>query len=431
MDSFLVGILSGIGATVLLRLGIFSYQKARAWHSFRPFHKIWSPFTKGPTFIILTGKKQGHTIKVSANERDAAELIKKTLFVCKEPEILIANGDYVNLQDKNIVAFGSERDNEVTRSLLASISSFLNYEYTADNNLVVNGELFGSKYRDNVLIKDYALVCKAANPYSPKHKFLVFSGNHGIGTQGAVFAFTSRDPMRSILEKVGANDFYAVIETEIDKRFGIKPTQVNVVRCGFIGAASESSFSTKAASREEKLQAFIKDLGGDDKYLEHVQQRARFALEITRSMEARGFDLDADAIYFGAMLHDIGRTLTQDIDHGLKGGELVLSHKDRLRNDFAIMPDTLSKIVESIECHIVGGLKCEWIEKANLPIPPRDYVPHSIEAKIVVFSDQILHGWDKQDSVLREAPELDSYVYRQFYGLTRSIFEAAYLQGQQ
>jgi HD superfamily phosphodiesterase len=428
MDRILVGILCGIITAILVRLSAKSYKRYKEWCAFQPFNKIWSPFTKGATYIFLTGKPHGHTLKISANERDAASLITKLLPSEREPIIVVANHNPTELHECHVIAFGSERDNEVTKALLSSVSPFLKYDYTSDNNLVVNGEVFRSEYRDNILIRDYALVCKSSNPFSLNYKFLVFSGNHGIGTQGAVIAFTSPDPTRKLLERVGDGDFYAVVEICIDKRFGIEPTSINIVRCALLDLSASTKISPKRESRDTKLEKFLEDMGANKKYLDHVRPRTTLALAIAAAIEARGIDLDTDAIFFGSMFHDIGRIASQGIDHGLKGAEIVLMQKDRLRSDFVIMPDTLAKIVECIECHIVGGLRRDWIEKAKLKLPLKDFVPISLEAKIVAFTDQIFHGWDYQQMVFLEAPALDNEVYRQFYALTKSIIYAAYGQ---
>ncbi len=46
---------------------------------------------------------------------------------------------------------------------------------------------------------------------------------------------------------------------------------------------------------------------------------ASWALELGRAIENRGKDLDMDAIYYGAVFHDIGRVKSQDIDHAIEG----------------------------------------------------------------------------------------------------------------
>lgn len=182
-------------------------------------------------------------------------------------------------------------------------------------------------------------------------------------------------------------------------------------------------------AKEEKLHLFILRLGGDERYLYHVTQVSNLAIAIARAIETGGINIDIDAVYFGAMLHDIGRTRSNDIDHGIQGIDLLNkeSNKSILMRDFNLKVETLEKVFEAVECHIVGGIQRKWIREAKLNIPEKDYVPKSIEAKIVAYSDQILHGWDKQTSIFREAPQYDLDVYKQFYSLSYDIIKSLFL----
>ncbi len=431
MYQFFAGILSGVAAAILVHLGIHGRRRFRAWRSFRPYYRIWSPFASGPTKVLLTGKQYGHTIKISSNERDAADSLRGLLSRGSHLAIEVASGQNVQLQNTNVIAFGSERYNDVTRALMRSVSTALDYEYTADNDLVVNGRPYRSEYRGDVLVRDYGLVCKAPNPFSASHKFLVFSGNHGVGTQGAFMAITSPRQIESVVRVVGGANFYAVVCSEIDQRFASGPSQVSVVHCGLIGVSTGAVATTERLSREQKLLAFMRELGANDATIVHARSRAGLAEALTRAMEIRGQEVDSDAVYFGAMLHDIGRTMSNGIDHGIAGARILSGQGKRLREEFALMPDTIAKIVEGVECHVIGGIRRSWIDKADLPIPAEDYVPQSLEAKIIAFVDQVLHAWDTQDTVFREAPNLDCEVYKQFYTLAKEINLAAFAADKQ
>jgi uncharacterized protein len=189
-------------------------------------------------------------------------------------------------------------------------------------------------------------------------------------------------------------------------------------------------------AKEENLHLFILHLGGDERYLSHVTQVSNLAVAIARAIEAGSTKIDIDAVYFGAMLHDIGRIRSHEIDHGIQGVALLNKEENKLAlmRDFNLKIDTLEKVFEAVECHIVGGIQSKWIREAKLGIPEKDYIPKSIEAKIVAYSDQILHGWDEQTSVFREAPQYDLEVYKQFYSLSydiiKSLFLAASIEGK-
>lgn len=430
MTDFLVGVAAAMSATVLIAVTLHAYRRAKVRCRFRPFSKIWQPFSTLPTEIVLTGKRQGHTIKISVSETDAAESIRHLLAGNAEVSQLVSESDPIRPEGHNIIALGSATANEVTHNLLRSLSGALDYSYTADNDLIVNGEVFRSQYTDNVLVRDYALVCKANNPFSDSHKFLVFAGNHGIGTQGAVLAITSPEHAGNIILQVGSSDFYAVIETEIESRFGRSPAKVVVKRCGLLARANGHKVETALESRTIQLRDFLVKQGADDNHLTHVTQRAELGVRIGNVLEANGIDVDMDAIFFGAMLHDVGRLHSPTIVHGIHGAEIVASNRKLMMEGFALRPETLAKISEAIECHIVGGLRRRWIEEAKLPLPAKDYVPQTLEAKIVAFCDQVLHNRNDSASILVEAPQFDDEVRRQFYSLTRDITEAIFQRRQ-
>jgi HD superfamily phosphodiesterase len=430
MTDFLVGVAAAVAATALLAAALYAYRRAKLWYRFRPFRKIWQPFATLPTEIVLTGKRQGHTIKVSVSETDAVESIRYLLSANKEVSQLVSESDSIRPEGHNIITLGSATANEVTQALLRSLSGALDHSYTADNDLIVNGEVFRSQYANNILVRDYALVCKANNPFSESHKFLVFAGNHGIGTQGAVLAITSPEHAGDIIRKVGSSDFYAVIETEIEQRFGRSPAKVVVKRCGLLARANGHPVETVLESRETRLRDFLVQQGADESHLTHVTQRANLGVRIGNAIEANGGDVDLDAIYFGAMLHDIGHFHSPSILHGIRGAEIVVSNRKLMMEGFALGPETFAKICEAIECHVVGGLRRRWIEEAKLPLPARDYVPQTLEAKIVAFCDQVLHNRHESDSILVEAPQFDNEIRRQFYILTCDITEALFQQAQ-
>ena len=234
-----------------------------------------------------------------------------------------------------------------------------------------------------------------------------------------------------MIMKVGTADFYAIVETEIDKRFGRTPTSVKVRRCGLIPSTKALPIQTQYQSRDEKLMAFIRDLGASEEYIAHVQNTSLFeALQISNVIQSRGTNVDIDAVYFGVMLHDIGRLKSNAADHALIGAELFNTHRKDFKQLFSLMPDTIAKIVESIECHILGGLKKEWIEAAKLNIPTKDYIPESLEAKIVAFCDQILHNRTQQPIIFKEAPSYDIEVYKQYYVLTTDMVNALFLKDE-
>lgn len=97
----------------------------------------------------------------------------------------------------------------------------------------------------------------------------------------------------------------------------------------------------------------------------------------------RGLDVERDRVIAGALLHDIGRSLTQDIRHAGLGADL-------LRQDAAAGRPWDERIVLMVERHTGAGIDAR--EAAALGLPPRDYTPRTLEEKIVAHADNLYSG---------------------------------------
>ena len=116
----------------------------------------------------------------------------------------------------------------------------------------------------------------------------------------------------------------------------------------------------------------------------HSQSVARKALQIV-SLHPE-LHLDANFIREGAMLHDIGIIRTNAsgiycfgtepyICHGLLGGEM-LRHEG--------FP-THARVCER---HTGAGIGIEDIEAHNLPLPHADFLPETMEEKVICYADK-------------------------------------------
>ena len=88
--------------------------------------------------------------------------------------------------------------------------------------------------------------------------------------------------------------------------------------------------------------------------------------------------VNRDLIEIGALLHDIGRSKTHGFRHALIGGRIL-----RKRG----YPEELARICET---HILGGLDKEDAKAVGLP--ERDFLPNSIEEKIICLADKHMAG---------------------------------------
>ena len=98
---------------------------------------------------------------------------------------------------------------------------------------------------------------------------------------------------------------------------------------------------------------------------------------------SKNFDVDEDLIKKGSLLHDIGRSKTNDIDHGIVGSKLAIKH------GFS------QEVANIIEKHIGSGITKK--EAIDLGLPKKDYLPMTLEEKIVSHSDNLVNGSKEVD----------------------------------
>lgn len=117
----------------------------------------------------------------------------------------------------------------------------------------------------------------------------------------------------------------------------------------------------------------LKDLNCSPYIVEHSNAVLNKAKDI-----AANFKVDEDVICAGALMHDVGRQKTQGIKHGIEGGRILKE------NGFP------SEIVRIAEVHIGAGIS--QTEAVKMGLPPQDYLPLSLEEKIVSHADNLIHG---------------------------------------
>lgn len=121
-------------------------------------------------------------------------------------------------------------------------------------------------------------------------------------------------------------------------------------------------------SREEALQ-ILEEVGTPPEVIEHSIFVSDKAVEFAKKMSV---PVDLQLVEVGALLHDIGRSQSYGIDHGIKGGILL---RERGLNELA----------EIAEKHIGVGISKDCA--ARLGLPKKNYIPETIEEKIICFID--------------------------------------------
>lgn len=110
--------------------------------------------------------------------------------------------------------------------------------------------------------------------------------------------------------------------------------------------------------------------------IDHAAAVKRKAMDIVSSLaEDAAMDVDAELVRRGALLHDIGRSITHRLNHAVEGARLARE----LGLDEAL--------IGIIERHIGSGITKE--EAIGLGLPAMDYLPATREEKIVSYADSL------------------------------------------
>jgi tRNA (cytidine56-2'-O)-methyltransferase len=128
---------------------------------------------------------------------------------------------------------------------------------------------------------------------------------------------------------------------------------------------------------ESECLKILKAAGCSKAVVYHSRAVAEFACKIAKYANA-----NLKLVECSALLHDIGRAKTHGIRHGIEGAKLAR----RLGID--------ERICLIIERHIGAGI-CREEAKA-LELPEKDYIPESLEEKIVAHADNLIASNRKQ-----------------------------------
>ena len=122
---------------------------------------------------------------------------------------------------------------------------------------------------------------------------------------------------------------------------------------------------------------FLKISGCSEEVIKHCKAVRSVAIRIAKKANANLTLVEA-----GALLHDIGRSKTHEIDHAIEGVKIAKELG---------LPDVLINIIKR---HIGAGIESE--EAKILGLPAKDYIPETLEEKIVCHADSLIDNNKKQ-----------------------------------
>ena len=133
--------------------------------------------------------------------------------------------------------------------------------------------------------------------------------------------------------------------------------------------------SNRLPSREQALQ-FLLENKCHPKVVRHCKAVAELALKTADILKKKDMKIDCHLVEIGALLHDVGRSKTHTVHHAVVGAELA---KD------AGLPEPVISIIRR---HVGGGITTS--EAEELGWPRDNYMPISIEERIVSYADKLI-----------------------------------------
>lgn len=163
---------------------------------------------------------------------------------------------------------------------------------------------------------------------------------------------------------------------------------------------------------EEKqaIQLLKKHANSEESYeavLRHSQALQKLAIEIAEKIQTKHpeMNIDVEFIKVACILHDIGRFECppgkNSYKHGVIGAKIL--RDEGVDERYALV----------CERHVGPGIPASDVERQGLDLPVKDYVPLSIEEKIITYADNLLWGDEPQPSqkiVERFNSEIDENV---------------------
>ncbi len=138
----------------------------------------------------------------------------------------------------------------------------------------------------------------------------------------------------------------------------------------------------------ERCIELLQENGCSDEVIKHCMAVRDVAVRIAKKADA-----DLKLVEAGALLHDIGRSKTHGILHAVEGVRIARR---------VGLPLSILYIIER---HLGAGILKE--EAVKLGLPEKDYIPETLEEKIVAHSDNLIQDGRKQkiEDEIKQAKE--------------------------
>ncbi len=109
--------------------------------------------------------------------------------------------------------------------------------------------------------------------------------------------------------------------------------------------------------------------------IRHCIAVAKLAVETANRLQAKGIRVNSELVEVGALLHDLGRSKSNTVDHAVIGAQIA--------QDLGL-PEAIIRIIQR---HVGGGITV--LEAEAFGWPKGTYFPESLEEKIVSYADKL------------------------------------------
>jgi uncharacterized protein len=133
--------------------------------------------------------------------------------------------------------------------------------------------------------------------------------------------------------------------------------------------------SENLPSRKEAL-VFLKEIGCSQEVINHCIAVSNLALITAKTIQDKGINVDIHLVEVGAILHDVGRSVTHTVDHAVEGAKIAKK---------ADLPESIISIIKR---HVGGGITQN--EARKLGWKNDSYIPLTNEEKIVSYADKLI-----------------------------------------
>lgn len=140
-------------------------------------------------------------------------------------------------------------------------------------------------------------------------------------------------------------------------------------------------------------RAFVLNLlhkeGASEEVIKHCIAVSELAVEIGSKISKKNIEIDLNLVEIGGLIHDLGRSKTHDVSHGIVGAAILrkINNSADLSSDDQNFIEKLARICER---HIGAGIDKD--EASVLGLGEKDYLPETIEEKIIAHADNLIDG---------------------------------------